>query len=402
MTLALLLRLMQLKPARHVLVSKSRRIGRTVFGPVRLMANISRFNFRNSTRRSVWITLSRTILILIVIICMLCTELDVLRQSFSSGQFWNAIIVIVCSSILIIWCCVLSLVRRVNVARWMRSIPRYRQISQLDMTPKMMTRIEEKRLECKDLFKKQLDFSTIEHPGLRNPLNMRDGNSGSDVPYWELADTIPGLLESNVTMAIPKLTIPVGCTVREYVLMAIQEKALEVREGDAVVIERFIELYERLRYSSRSMSWEMLTEMMDSLIKVGQMILNSRGYQPLPRPSFGIPQAPMQHTQYSHFSPNPREELKREREELHEEFQAELHDTLHGNTMHNTTRDDPHSHAHPSHPHLAHDFSSHHGNNDLDLNIDGLLDEEADQQSANSVLFYSDASRSSVSTNHDH
>lgn len=369
---------MQLKPARHVLVSKSRRLGRTLFGPIRLLASISQFNFRNSTRRSVWITLSRTVLILIVILCVLCTELDVVRQSFSSGQFWNAIIVLASSSLLIIWCCAISLMRRVNVARWVRSIPRYRQVSQLDMTPKMMERIEGKRLECKQMFKNQMDFSTVEHPGLRNPLNLREGAGGSDVPYWELADTIPGLLEDNVTMAIPKLTIPVGCTVREYVMMAIQEKALEVREGDAVVIERFIELYERLRYSSRSMSWDMLTEMMDSLIKVGQMILNSRGYQPLPRPSFAMSQPPIQHTQYSHFTAHPREDFKREREELHEEFQAELNDTRQGTG------------ATPRTPSIS--------VNGIDLNIDDPPEEDMDQRSANSVLFYSDTSHSSGSS----
>lgn len=228
-----------------------------------------------------FLILTRITFIIILVLLLVCTVIDVLKQSFSSGQFWNAIIVIIALAILAAYSFTLSLLRRVNTARWLAAIPRRRQVGRLDVGSKMVHKINETQLRCNFLFKNQLDFSTVSHPGAQNPLRRNKDERAIEVPFWEIADTIPNFFEGNVTVMMPDFRLQPGQSLREYVELVVNENLID-SEFLGEEVREFIDLYEVLRYSGTSVTYNDLLRMMSALVAMNSHLQPTEYTAPSP------------------------------------------------------------------------------------------------------------------------
>lgn len=241
--------------ARHAAVS-----------PLRLLFSIPQQRLA-LMRDNKWLIATRAFFVTLAVLLLACTSIDILRQSFSSGQFWNSIIVVASCAIILIWSLTLNLVRQVDVNRWLAAIPRRHQVNHSDLGRTMMRRILDVRQKCLVKFRTQIDFSRVEHDGLQNPLRHHKAEFGEgaiETPYWELAETIPMYIEDTFTLVAPDFTIPLGCSLRDYIALAITEKLLDPTNIEGR-ISRFLDLYEQLRYSGVAQSHANLLEMMDAI-----------------------------------------------------------------------------------------------------------------------------------------
>ncbi|GMM49084.1 hypothetical protein DASB73_000420 [Starmerella bacillaris] len=188
-----------------------------------------------------------------------CTFIDILRQSFYSGQFWNSIIVICVLGIVVLWACSLHFARLLHLNRRMRLIPRHNLLTEFDLGKKMTTKIASTRLRCEMLFKTQMNFAAVEHPGLQNPQdkNLIEG------PYWELSDIIPQFLEDHFTTTDLEFSIPPNCSLHEYITLALAKNKIDPYAHTAA--HRFVELYDEFRYGGHNVSREFLLEIMECL-----------------------------------------------------------------------------------------------------------------------------------------
>lgn len=257
---------MDLKRVRGSLAAKHKRARHAAASPLRLLLAAPKRRFI-LMRDNKWLLATHAFFITVAVLLLACTSIDILRQSFSSGQFWNSIIVVSSYAIVLVWTLTLNLVRQVDVNRWLVAIPRRHQVNRSDLGGKMMRRIIAVREKCLARFRTQIDFSLVEHDGLQNPLRHLKTNYSEgaiETPYWEFADTVPMYIEDTFTLVAPDFTIPLGCSLRDYIALAITEKLLDPTNIEGH-ISRFLDLYEQLRYSGVAQSHANLREMMEAI-----------------------------------------------------------------------------------------------------------------------------------------
>lgn len=213
--------------------------------------------YHSNTKSSLVYGLIRPFMLIIMCLLFACTFIDILRQSFSSGQFWNSIIVIAFLGASALWSFLLHFFRFIHVNRWLNAIPRPQQLSKSDIGQSMLNKIGQARYECMQKFKSQIDFSRIEHPGLQNPLN---GSMDIGVPYWELFEIVPLIIEEHLTESDSDFDIPEDMCLREYLDLAFQRQALPAEATE--VANRFVDLYEYFRYSGRNVDQQFLQDLM--------------------------------------------------------------------------------------------------------------------------------------------
>lgn len=209
--------------------------------------------------------LSKAASILLLILSSLfiaCTFIDILRQSFASGQFWNSIIVIGFLTLMVFCACVLHLFRLLVVSRSLSAVPRSSQISQADIGQPMTAVLQKSKQRCEQLLKTQYTASRVQHPGLQNPADV----NAIEVPFWELSGIIPQFLEEHFTTADPEFKIPASCSLNEFIQLAIARRSLDPEIYP--VANRFVEMYDVFRFGGHNVSKEFMLELINALKRV--------------------------------------------------------------------------------------------------------------------------------------
>lgn len=247
---------------RFVLRWLTRPIGitrRRIAGLVQMSTNgVRQWRARSSTGH-VLSRVSSALLLLLTCLFIACTFIDILRQSFSTGQFWNSIIVIGFLGVVVLWACTLHFLRLLRISRGLSAIPRRNQLRASDLGTRMTPHVRDAHLRCEQLFKAQAAAANVEHPGMQNP---SDPNP-IEVPFWELSSIIPQFLEDHFTTADPDFVIPKNCSLREFVQIAIAKRSLDPESYPAA--NRFVEMYDVFRYSGKTVSKEFLLELIECL-----------------------------------------------------------------------------------------------------------------------------------------
>lgn len=209
--------------------------------------------------------MSRTLMIFLILGAISCTGIDILPQSFSSGQYWNAIIVIIALSIVAVWAFALRVARLIDLRRSLARIPRLTQVGQRDMTRRAWRKVESQRQHCRELFASQIDFSKVRHPGLQNPLLPSSPKDGAwlEGPFWEAIETMPMYLEEILLQAMPGMKRPPGSSLRDYLLLAAHEGIIKPENVQDLV--RLADTYDHARYAGVSVTENEVLELMENL-----------------------------------------------------------------------------------------------------------------------------------------
>lgn len=220
---------------------------------------------KNWTKRQVISTTSNLILRFLVVGFFVLNPVDILPQSFQSGQFWNSIIVAVAIGLIVVWTIFLSLVRRIDVSRSLNRIPRGYQLTQKDMTKSMWNRILKERERCNQIFFSQCDFSAVKHPGLQNPQSQSDSIK-LEAPFAEIIQMVPRFLEEAILEVDPQRYRPPSQSLRQYLAISVADGIMA--EDATFDIADFTDMYEKARYSGRPISEGSLVDIMLSLMNV--------------------------------------------------------------------------------------------------------------------------------------
>lgn len=187
---------------------------------------------------------------------IVCTLVDMIPQSMSSGQFWNTIIIILTITIIFFLALILYIVRVIDTKRAIRRIPRAYLIHELGIPKRSLKVIGDERERCTRIFRNQVSTNLIHHPGLSNP--KTDGASNG--PFAEVVESIPLFIEWKVQSVDPRFVRPVGCDLRTYLERAVAHHIID--QENTGLVENFIELFERARFSGQLLSEEKFKELM--------------------------------------------------------------------------------------------------------------------------------------------
>lgn len=208
---------------------------------------------------------SALVLLFFVVGFFVITPVDILPQSFQSGQFWNSIIVCVSIGLMAAWILFLSLVRRIDVSRSLARIPRGYQLGQRDMSKPMWETIVRERDRCSKIFFSQCDFSAVKHPGLQNPHALADSIK-LEVSFAEIIQIIPPFIEEALCEVDPQRKRPSAQSLRGYLAAALADRV--IASEASFTVSSFIEMYERARYSTRPISEQDLVDIMIALVNL--------------------------------------------------------------------------------------------------------------------------------------
>lgn len=233
--------------------------------------------------------------IVIFVALVVVTPIDTIFQSNTSGQFWDAIIIVVAYVLAVVFIIALCFLRIFYVRRALSSIPREYMIRENDVPDRMAKQIQRELARCKQVL---IDTTPekrgehIDHPGLRNP-SVLEGVL--DVPYSEVVKTSSAILQLKARALHPSFGQPYGMAIREYVLL-LQSYRLIDPEFD---VEKFISVYEKARYSGKLLNekefnhyMEACFELLYSIKPPGQGRLEQSGFQ---QPSPGRVRPPILH-----------------------------------------------------------------------------------------------------------
>lgn len=204
---------------------------------------------------------SFVILVLVFGGLLVVTPIDTILQSQRSGQFWNVIIIVVAHVLTVLAVAILYTIRLVISRRSLADIPRRYIPRPEDISIESAKIIQSELSRCEDIVQKTLPMEKISHPGLMNP-TLSNGNVNA--PYEDVIETVNSFLELKSKTLHSSFGRPIGMPVREYVLLLLSYGAIDSPE----TVNKFITLYERLRFSGKPIQEKDFNDYMECSFKL--------------------------------------------------------------------------------------------------------------------------------------
>lgn len=230
-----------------------------------------------------------TLLFFIVIFCglLVVTPIDTIFQSQTSGQFWDAIIIVVAYALAVVFIIALCFLRIFYVRKSLSAIPRDYTIRENDIPDRVAKHIHSELMRCRKVLEDTTPGNRgehIDHPGLRNPTVLE---GALDVPYAEVVKTSSAIIQLKARALHPSFGQPYGMAIREYVLLLQSYRLID----SSFDVERFISIYEKARYSGKLLDekefnhyMECCFELLYSIKPPGPGKLGHQSYQASPVP----------------------------------------------------------------------------------------------------------------------
>ncbi|ANB11540.1 Dlt1p [Sugiyamaella lignohabitans] len=255
----------------------------------------------------------------IFIALLVATPIDVVHQSGTSGQFWDAIIVLIAYALTVVIAIFLYLVRLIQVRTSLSDIPRRYVMRKDDVSERCASRIRSELARCATIVEETLPQSEdISHPGLRNP----DFTEGSmDIPYEEIAAACSTIVELKSKSLHPTFVRPRGMPLREYLILLESYDLLDWSEHT----DMFLDLHEKARFSAKPLEEDEFNDYIESTIhllysiKVREELKSSvpatgsnisAGLANGTDSNLGINSSPHQHLQQHHQYPTSQKQIQ--------------------------------------------------------------------------------------------
>lgn len=189
------------------------------------------------------------------------TPIDAIRQSESTGQFWNAIIVVIAYIIAVIAAMVQSILRIIQVRRTLADIPKRYMIRLDDISSRSAKLIASERARCMDILDKCKPRNKISHAGLMNP---EISGGMLNVPYEDVIIASTVRLEQRATQLSPFFKRPIGMPLREYLLLLNSYKLIDNTD----MLFKFIRMYEKARFSGQPLEEDFFNDFVATCIGI--------------------------------------------------------------------------------------------------------------------------------------
>jgi hypothetical protein len=189
------------------------------------------------------------------------TPIDTIHQSQTSGQFWDAIIIVVAYVLTVLSAVLLYLIRIWHVRRSLSDIPRRYMVRDDDIAEMSFNRIRSELARCAWIAHEvQKPRGRISHAGLRNP----EIAEGVVAPYEEIVVTSNNIIEKKARTLHPSFARQKGMALREYLILLESYKLID----ESANLEYFIGLYERARFSGKPMEEQEFNEYMEACFQM--------------------------------------------------------------------------------------------------------------------------------------
>lgn len=191
---------------------------------------------------------SLVLLIICLIAFIVATPVDTVIQSQSTGQFWNAIIIVVAYVLTVLIALAIYIVRIVSTRRSLNNIPHAYYIAQVASIPRAcVVVIQQELARCADLARRvEPPRGLVSHAGMMPP-TISEGGRLVDTPYADVIAVSSAMIESKATVFHPSFGRPTGMPLREYLAFL---QGYQLLTDDALVAD-FVEKYEYARFGGR-------------------------------------------------------------------------------------------------------------------------------------------------------
>lgn len=216
---------------------------------------------------SVWNSLynaSFVVLVFIQLGLVCVTPIDTILQSQKSGQFWDVIIIVVACVISVVVSILFYLQRIIQVRRSISMIPKRYMFHADEIPNHCVKKIEDEYKRCRNIVAKtRPNAIAVSHPGMMNPELLReDSQTVVSARYDEILSLSLEYFQLKARQLHSTFTKPPSMTIRSYLQLLSSYKVLDASPD---VLARFIDIYERTRFSGNPISEADYTDFMDLL-----------------------------------------------------------------------------------------------------------------------------------------
>lgn len=199
-------------------------------------------------------------------------------QSQRTGQYWNVIIIISAYAICAVIAVILTIFRIISTRRSLAAIPHQYTPGLADIPIEFYRNINAELERCRRIALKARPISRtpmvyISHPGLMPPSVANRGRL-AETPYIDVIQLASEMLVTKAESIHSSFARPVGMPFKEYVDMLFNFSIIDISR---VVIDDFIEQYEKARFSNNLITESQFSDLMETYRRI---MVSMRFYHP--------------------------------------------------------------------------------------------------------------------------